>query len=332
MRRSFLRSKLKNGETMNFLKKLALLMEAGIPLSSVLDSTAQAGPFRSIAEKVKGGGSFSGALDQDIFPPAVIGIISVSEMNGALSSGLSRACQYLEKKETFRKKIAASLLYPAFILLLCCASIFILVSVLLPSFAQIFQSIGTTLPPLSRFILVSARYFPIAAVISAIAIYVAARYSLSDRGFNLPVVGGARKKLVLASFCGSMAESLSSGMNIIDSLSLSAGLVNSPLYKEKLLASKGLVSAGNGLSGSLRGTGLFNEIYLSLISAGEHSSSLGSVFSRLSVLYEEEIESDLKTFASLVEPASTLVTGLVVGVIVFAMFMPIVKLINVLGS
>ncbi len=332
MRKNFSRYKAGNGEIMQFLKKLSILTEAGTSISAALDAAARSEYFRAIAEKVKSGGSLSDALDKDVFPHAVTAMISVSEKSGDLSAGLSRACRYLEKKDVFRKKIAGALVYPAFVLALCCASLFILVSVLLPSFAAIFRSAGISLPPLSRFILDSGRFFPLAAVLLAFLVYFGIRYSMGDGGFRLPLIGKFRSKLVLASFYGSMAESLASGMSIMDSLSLSAGSMKSMLYKEKLAAAGRMVSEGNPLSESLYGTGSFDETDISLLSAGERSSSLDKVFSQLARLHEEDIESGLKTFSGLIEPASTLATGVVVGIIVFAMFMPIIKLISVLGG
>ena len=332
MRRNYLRYRKGNVATINFLKKLAILTEAGMPIADALDSAAVNDSFRSIAEKVRSGGSFSGALEADHFPPAVIGIVSVSETNGALSAGLGKACRYLEKKDAFRKKVLGALLYPGFVMMICCVSVLILVSVLLPSFAGIYRSLGATLPPLSGFILASAGFFPLIVLILAALSFFAVRFSLSDKGFILPVIGKFRRKLILASFCGSMAESLLSGMSVEDSLSLSAGVVSSVMFREKLAVSRQLLLEGNSLNASLNITGMFDDTALSLMSAGERSSSLGGVFSRLSDLYEEEIESGLKAFTSIIEPASTLVTGLVVGIIVFAMFMPIIKLINVLGS
>ncbi len=236
------------------------------------------------------------------------------------------------KERKLQKKIAGALVYPAFVLTLCFISLFILVSVLLPSFAGIFRSIGIELPLISRFILDSGRFLPLFMIIIATLAYFAFRYVMSDRGFRFPIIGRMRSKMIAASFFGSMGEALSSGMSIMDSLMLSAGLVNSPMYKEKLEECIKLVYDGNGLSDSLQTTGLFDDTDISLISAGQHSSSLDRVFGELAEMHSEEIENDMKTFTSLVEPVSTLATGLVVGLIVFAMFMPIIKLINALGS
>jgi len=332
MLKSYLKYNVRKSDVIHFLKKLSLLMTAGVSVSSALDMAASSDHFKVIAEKVKSGSSLTDALDANVFPPTVIGIISVSEKNGALSSGLARACIYLEKKETFKKKIIGSLIYPAFILTLCCASIFILVSILLPSFAGIYQSIGAKMPALSRIILDSGRYFPLIIVLVSVFIYLFVKHLTGDKGFRFPVIGKFRSKILLASLFNSMAESLSSGMNLMEALSLSTSLMSSKLFKDKLSSSIKAVSEGEPLSEALRMSGLFDDTALSLISAGERSSSLDKVFSQLSIMYEEEIESGLKTFTNLIEPASTLATGLVVGIIVFAMFMPIIKLISVLGG
>jgi len=332
MLKSFLKYNIRKSDVINFLKKLSLLITAGVPVSSALDLAANSDHFKVIAEKVKSGGSLSDALDPAIFPSAVIGMISVSEKNGTLAAGISRACGYMEKKATLRKKIIGSLIYPFFVLTLCCVSIFILVSILLPSFAGIYQSIGAKMPVLSRIILDSGKYLPLIIVLVIASAYFFIKYLMGDKGFGFPVIGKFRAKILSASFFNAMAESTLSGMNVIDALSLSASLMNSKLFKEKLSLSIKAVTEGEPLSASLHISGLFDDTSLSLISAGERSSSLDKVFSQLSIMYEEEIENSLKTFTNLIEPASTLATGVVVGIIVFAMFMPIIKLISVLGG
>jgi len=330
MPKFFLRSEHVNGGA--FLRRLSILLNAGLPLGRALDSTCGPSGLAGVSEKVKSGSPLSDALDPAFFPPSVIAIIRIGERNGDLASGLARACEYMQKKDSFRKKLVASLMYPAFVLVLCAAAMVILVSVLLPAFAGIFNSIGVPLPPISRFILDSSRFMPLFSALFVMALIFTARYLMSDRGLKLPMIGNFRKKVLLASFFHAMEGSLSSGMNIIDSLELSAGVMNSKMYTSGLLSVSKAVSEGHSLSGALEGSGLFNGTATSLVSAGEQASSLDKVFHQLSVLYEEEIDSNLKTFSSLVEPISTLATGLVVGIIVFAMFMPIIKLISVLGG
>jgi type IV pilus assembly protein PilC len=155
---------------------------------------------------------------------------------------------------------------------------------------------------------------------------------MGDKGLKFPVIGKFRRKLILSSFFQAMAQSLSSGMNVINSLDLSLKAVGSKDCRQILSAASVSVTEGTALSDAFKASGLFDETVLSLVSAGEQSSSLGNVFSQLADMYEEEIESGLKTFSSLVEPVSTLATGVVVGIIIFAMFMPIIKLISVLGG
>jgi len=319
-------------EATNFLKKLSLLTEAGLSISSALENASNRPYLNAIAEKVRSGATFSGSLDPKIFTPVAVNMISAGENSGNLSGGITKACQYLEKRDSFNKKLIGSLIYPAFVLSICGAAIFVLVSILLPSFTGIFNSLGAQLPPLSRFMLDIAGYMPLISVITIISIYYTFKYLLSDKGLNFPVIGRFRSKMLAASFFQAMSGSISSGMNIIESLQLSSSVVNSFSYKKKLDLAVSSIIEGHSLSNSLNSIGLFDETVISLISAGEKSSSLDKVFAQLSRLYEEEIENNMKTFSSLVEPISTLVTGLVVGVIVFAMFMPIIKLISVLGS
>jgi len=328
MQKLFLRS----SDPRAFLKELSLIVSAGIPLSKALDITKKHPDFISISDQVNTGRSFAEALDRKHFPSAVINIITVGEKSGNISGALARACQYMAKKDTMRSKLISALIYPAFILFLCIASLFILVSLLLPTFSGIFNGLGVKLPFLSSVILASSGFMPAIAVIFSLIIYYLIRYIASDRGFNFPVAGRFRQKLVAASFLRSMSGSLSAGLNIIDSMQLSKSVLGSKLFEDRLSAALNMVIEGSTLSFSLGSTDLFSDTDISLISAGEQASSLDRVFDQLAQYYEEEIENNVKIFSSLVEPISTLATGVVVGVIVFAMFMPIIKLISVLGS
>lgn len=312
-----------------YLKQLSILLNAGIPLAKAIDSV---NAESAVSESIRSGSSFSDALDTSVFPPSAVAMIRVGERSGNLAEGIARACEHMEKSNSFRKKLIGSLIYPAFVLALCFAALVVLTSVLLPSFAGIFSSIGATLPPLSRFIMDIAGYLPFITASLAVSLVVLARYLMSDAGFKFPLIGKFRSKLLLVSCFRAMAESLASGMNIIDSLELASSVLGSKLYRDKLLSASVSVMEGDSLSNAFKKCGIFDGTVISLVSAGEQASSLDKVFGQIARLYEEEIENSLKTFSSLVEPAATLATGLVVGIIVFAMFLPIIKLISILGG
>ena len=313
----------------SFLKQISILLNAGIPLGKALDCDTA---FSDVAEKIRSGSSFCDALAASGLQGNIIATISVGERNGDLAGGVARACAQMERNESFRKKLVGSLIYPAFVLLLCVGAMIILTSVLLPSFTGIFNSLGASLPPLSRMIMEISGQWPLITVLAAVLFAAGIRYVMSDRGLKFPVIGNFRRKLIFAAFFRAMAESLGSGMNIIESLDLASSVVNSKIYKEKLISVSASVTEGQKLSAAFDSVGIFNKTVLSLVSAGEQASSLDKVFEQLARLYEEEIENNLKTFSSLVEPAATLATGLVVGIIVFAMFLPIIKLIGILGG
>ncbi len=328
----FFISRISSRKSFNFLKRLSIFLDAGLPLSTSIDASSIRKEQIAVSDKVKTGSPLSLSISGLGFPTAVIGMIAAGEKNGTLSSSVSAACRYLEKRDSFRKKIVGSLIYPSFVLVLCGVSIIILMSLLLPTFTSIFDGLGVSLPLVTRLMIRTAgysRYIGIAVLITA---YFSFKHVTGDGGLNLPVIGAFRKKMMAASFFSSMAGSLSAGMSVIDSLKLSADLIESREMRSRLAAAVKAVSDGGTLSGSLSSTSIFDETALSLVSAGEASSSLERVFSQLSFLYEEEIEGALKTMSGMIEPISTLACGVVVGIIVFAMFMPIIKLVSVLGG
>lgn len=312
-----------------FLKQLSILLNAGIPLAKALYMSNA--PVE-VSDMIRSGRSFTDSLDTSVFPASVIAIISVGESSGNIAESINKACDHMEKRDSFRKKLVGSLIYPAFVLSLCIAAIFILTSLLLPSFAGIFAGLGVSLPPLSRFMMSAAGYLPILCLFMTISAVLFGKFLMSDRGLTLPLIGSFRQKLTITTFFATMAESLSSGMNIVDSLELASKVSASKYFKVKYSAIALSVTEGDSLAGAFKASGLFDEMVLLLVSAGEQASSLDKVFGQLTGIYEEDIENNIKTASSLVEPIATLAAGLVVGVIVFAMFLPIIKLIGILGG
>ncbi len=315
-----------------FLKKLSLLVNSGLPLSKALDLACGPADPCGISGQVKSGVSLGSALMAAGFPPMAAGIVSVAEKSGNLPSGLAKAAEYLDKQSSFRRKMIGALAYPAFVIGLSAVSVLAFSIFLLPLFSSIYVGLGMRLPLLSRLLLKSVKFLPLAVAAAVISSYFMGKYLLSDRGIGFPVIGAFRKRVALAGFYSSMSQSLSAGLNIVESHEISADSVASGLIRAKLREALRSVSEGDPLNRSLERTGLFDATAISLIEAGESSSSLGNVFAQLAGAAEEEIEVSVKTVSSLVEPVSTLAVGLVVAIIVLGMFMPIIKLVEAFGG
>lgn len=313
------------------LKSLSLLLDAGIPLSKAVERVGQKGSI-DFKEKILAGGAFADALDPATLPSNVIAAIRAGEKGGRLAESVSRACRSIEMSSSFRKKLAGSLAYPAFVMAVCGVSLIVAGSVMIPSFSGMLSSMGVALPMLSRFLLSVFRFMPLILLSFAVLAAASVKLILSDIGLNFPVIGRLRLKGYSSAFFRSMSEMLNAGSGMAASLEVSVAAVGSRKLREALYASKERVLEGASLTEALEKTGIFDTTSLYLIGAGESSSSLEKVFDQLASKNEEEIENDLKTLSSLIEPVSTLAVGLVVAIIVLGMFMPVIKLVGAFGG
>lgn len=312
------------------LKRLSLLLEAGIPLSRALESIG--GGDVVFREKIMSGGAFADSIDPSTLSPRVLALIRAGEKTGDLAGAVSRACASIERSASFSKKMVASLAYPAFVMAAALASIAIAGSIMLPSFSGILGGMGVQLPPLSRFLLFVFRNMPLLLVVAAFLAGGLIRFIFSDPGLRLPLIGKLRLKIFLSSFYRSMSEMLHAGSGMIESLEVSSASVSSRRLREIILRARDKVAEGSSLAASLASSGSMEDTDIYLISAGESSSSLDRVFDQLADRSEEEIENGLKFMTGLIEPMSTLAVGFVVAIIVLGMFMPIIKLIGAFGG
>jgi type II secretory pathway component PulF len=307
---------------------LSILLNSGIQLSKALDIIKD----EQITAKVNNGLGLSAALEGSQFPALALSIVRVGERTGNLAESLALALKYVENKDQLKKRVISSLIYPAFILILCFAALLMMTMILVPALTSVFNSMNVQLPLISRALIWITSHLPIIILIVSICSYALFKYSASDKGLDMPVIGGFRRKLIYASLFKTLSTSLSAGLNIIESIEIAASTSASDLIKSKLSAIKKDVLEGSSLSESMKKSGLFEEHQISMMSAGEQASSVDKISEQIAGSIEESINNDIKIGLSLVEPLFTLITGVVVGIIVFGMFMPIMKLMTVLGG
>ncbi|MFC1767889.1 type II secretion system F family protein [Candidatus Margulisiibacteriota bacterium] len=321
------------------------MLDSGVNLFDALKLSCGNWSFcEDILNSIAQGNSLSESLSKLPFVvnDTVIDFVRVSEQRGDLSGGLKRASFFLENKDRFRKKLIGALSYPAFIVMVSFVALFILISVLLPSFSTIYADAGIELPLISmaairfgEFIFNNLHFIFIFFLCSALALF---RYSRTDKGrlfvdhvlFRLPLIGKIRREMILSRFFDNFCQAVKAGISVTDALFMSGSVLGSPIYKESIMESVSMVRSGAKLSHSLNSR-LFPSLALSLIAVGESSAKLDMVFGELKSYFEEIAESKVKLFSGLIEPISTLVVGAVVGIIVFAMFMPMIKLMSTMS-
>jgi len=331
-------------ELASAMRQMAFLVGAGLPvveaLSAVVDQTGPTKMGRimgQVKDEVVGGRSLAQALAgfPQVFPPITVNMVRAGEAAGALEVVLDRLAELLESRVKLLNRVRAALAYPVFIVLVGGVVLAFLFSYVVPTVTGIFTETGQLLPLPTRILIAlsgaAKAYGWLAGLIlvGLILGYLALRRTKAGRRWvdgiklKVPLFGRLNQRVVLARFTKTMATLLGSGVNVVDSLGITARVTGNLVYQESLEEARKRIEQGGRLARELSDSPLFPPLVAHLVAAGERSAQLDKVFDRLAKGFEEEVETGLSGLLSLMEPALILAMGVVVGFIVISILLPI---------
>jgi type IV pilus assembly protein PilC len=326
-----------------FNQQFLTLIRAGLPIVQALDLLSKRQRnlyFRRVLEEVrdrtKGGDLLSEAFDkQRVFPKIYSTTLMAGERSGNLDEVLSRYVGFQRLALTFRKKLIASLIYPALLVVGVIGLLTMLVTYVVPRFAELFKDLNQKLPAITEFTismsLAARRYLP-AMVLAAIAFYAALSYwSKMPKGaafldrvkLGLPVLGSIWQRYQVAIFSRMMSTLLSGGLPLVTALETAGQSMSSQLIVNGVNQATQMVREGKSLAQSLEATGVFPALAVEMVEVGEATGALPAMLTSVAEFYEEDVQSALTAAMSLIEPVILLGMGLVVGFVLLSLYMPI---------
>ena len=335
-----------------FNQQFLTLIRAGLPILSALDLLARRqkqehfrAQLEDVAGRVRNGESLSGAFEaQGSYPPVYTTTLLAGERSGNLEEVLQRYLDFQRVSLTFRKKLMASLIYPAVLIVMVVLLFIFLITFVVPRFAELYDQLGTKLPAMTTFLLALGRdaqhygLYVLAAL--AIAGFLFSRWIKTDSGaaavdrvrIGLPVFGGVWLKYQVGLFSRTLSTLLKGGLPLVPSLETAARSIGSRQVSNAVLASVETVREGKGLSTSLERTKVFPELATEMIEVGESTGALPQMLNSVAEFFEEDVETNLTAAMSLIEPAILVVMGIVVITILIALYMPIFNLSGAAGG
>ncbi len=340
------RKKVKLETFLIFNQQFLTLIRAGVPILGSLELLArrQKSPaFRAqledVVQRVKTGESISGAFEaQGGFPIVYTTTLLAGERSGNLEEVLQRFLDFQRVSLTFTKKLKASLIYPALLVVMVIALFIFLITFVVPRFAQLYDQIGTHLPALTTFLLdlgKSAQHYGLyiggAVLVVGLLLY---RWVKTDAGANaidrvrigMPLVGPVWLKYQVGLFSRTLATLLTGGLPLVPSLETAARSIDSRQIGSAVFRSVETVREGKGLSESLLATRIFPELAIEMIEVGESTGALPGMLNSVAEFFEEDVQTNLTAAMSLIEPAILIVMGFVVVTILIALYLPIFNL------
>ncbi|MGH8496714.1 MAG: type II secretion system F family protein [Gammaproteobacteria bacterium] len=334
-------------DRMFLIEQLALLLETGSTLHGGLVTLRKECPHPGLArvldaliEDLAEGRSFSAALARhpEVFSRTYVNLIAASENGGFMPEVLGQLLRMEERREKLRGTVFGALAYPAFLTVFSIAVVIFVLVVVFPRFGPMFASIQDELPASTK-ILMSCSDFLRGYWMHCLAVLAAGSVALrqwlaSDAGGELidqlglraPLVGAVFVKLYLVQSLRAMSLSLANGVSAIDALTACQEIVGNRVFRRFLAGVRRNVEEGGSLAVGFSKGSFIPPIVRQLIATGDESGNLAKVMGRVADYYERELEKQLALLSRLAEPVMLLIMGVLVGLIVSSLILPIFKL------
>ncbi|HXH62065.1 MAG TPA: type II secretion system F family protein [Fimbriimonadaceae bacterium] len=339
-----------------FCRQFSTMVDAGVSLVRCLDVLGRQTQdpklkkiLMDLGERVEGGESLSRAMQRHprTFSNLFIGLIRAGEVGGVLEESLQRLSMFLEGDVALRRKVKAALTYPILVLVAATIIVGFLVTYIVPEFASLFKDIGlkdSDMPAMTKF-LINLSYslrnnylviiLSVAAIIVAWKLFVGTRFGrrVADRiKLYIPVFGKLHHKVCMARFSRTMGTLLTSGVPILQAMETVAGTVGNTIMADAVLDARARIREGDRIGDPLESSKMFPPMVVHMIGVGEESGSLDFMLQKIADFYEAEVEATLQSLTAALEPILIVMLGFVVGFIVIAMFMPLIKVVQQLSS
>jgi type IV pilus assembly protein PilC len=345
------RSKIATREFLVFNQELATLLKAGMPLVQSLDLLRRrvANPlFRSVIDDVHGrvraGSSLSEGFEAhgSLFPGVYTASLLAGEKSGNLEQVIRRYVSYVKVVETVRRKTISALIYPTVLLALSLIVVSILVLRVVPQFSGYYEQFGKELPLSTRAIVAFSKFATsyigviiVGIVVAGVAIWLWLKRPGQRERFDrwvlrLPALGGVARKFATSQASRTLATLLGGGIPLVNAIDVAAKSIKNQYIARELHVAGQQVREGRALAAAMTDSGAFPDVALKMVEVGEQTGALQEMLNSLSDFFDEEIETNLDRFITLVEPILLIIMGVVIAGLLLALYMPLFNLSNVI--
>ncbi len=338
-----------------FTRQLATLVDAGLPLLRglrVLERQEKNPTLRRIigdlAVSVEGGSTFSEGLAQHpkVFNRLFINMVKAGELGGVLEVVLNRLAEFMEKAQKIKGKVVAAMFYPSAVITVAITILIILMVFVIPKFEAIFKDMleGKPLPAFTQYVLAISRavagHFLVTGgcIVGAFILFrLFLKTKFGRRPFdrlklNFPILGPVVNKVAISRFARTLGTLVSSGVPILQALTIVRETSGNVIIGEAVGAVHESVKEGETITAPLEASGAFPPMVISMVDVGEQTGALPEMLLKIADTYDDEVDNAVAAMTSLLEPIMIVFLAVVVGSIVIALFLPLITLIDQLGS
>ncbi|HSC78351.1 MAG TPA: type II secretion system F family protein [Candidatus Acidoferrales bacterium] len=336
-----------------FTRQLSTMIDAGLPLVQSLEILASQQDNKTfqktltgVRSAVESGSTLANALRQfpKVFDDLYTNMVEAGEAGGILDNVLQRLAVYIEKNVKLKAAVKSAMIYPTAVIAIMMLIVFALMKWVVPVFTKLFLDLGVPLPLPTRIVMnisfvVQSFWWlmglGLIGAIFAVRAYYATpggRYLIDSMLLRIPLIGILLRKVATARFCRTLGTLLSSGVPILDGLTITARTSGNAVIERALMAVRKAVEEGRTLVEPLKNSGVFPSMVSQMIGVGEQTGALDAMLSKIADFYEEEVDTAVKDLLTIMEPIILVMIGVIVGGIVISLYLPLFDLIGKLGS
>jgi type IV pilus assembly protein PilC len=347
------RQRVKRQEFLVFNQELATLLKAGMPLVQSLDILRQRvmnPTFKtvldSVHDRVRSGMSLSDAFGEhgSLFPAVYSASLLAGERSGNLDSVIRRYVAYDKVIAAVKRRTVSALIYPGILVTMMVLLIGIIVLKVVPAFSEFYANFERQLPlstrivvALSNAVVSNLAFIALAAVGAAVAVAAwsrqpGARHRLDKWVLEIPWVGETTLKFFTSQMARMLATLLGGGIPLVNALEICVRSLSNRHLSRELDRVRVRVQEGQGFAGALRERAVFPDVAVKMVEVGESTGALQEMLNSLAEFYDEEIETEVGRFITLVEPVLLVLMGIIIAIVVLALYMPLFELTSVVGG
>ena len=351
--------RIKPKSLMIFTRQLATLIDSGLPLLRSLTVLEKQEPnpvlkatVSSLAENVQGGSTFSESLAQHpkIFNKLYVNMVKAGELGGVLEIVLNRLAEYQEKAQKLKNKIVSAMVYPVIVMFIAVAILVFLMIFIVPKFKEMFTNTDSELPLISKIVFGMSEFFlarPLfvpnvvfAFIAFGIGVFLfnlwgrtaGGRKIIDNMKLKMPILGDIQRKSAVSRFSRTLGTLVTSGVPILQALNITRDTAGNVVISQAIEKVHEAVKEGETIVTPLQASGVFPNMVISMVDVGEETGQLPEMLLKVADVYDDEVDNAVTALTSILEPIMIVILALIVGAVVFALFLPLIKMISTMGN
>lgn len=346
---NFLTPKVSLEDLVIFSRQMYSLTRAGIPLlravnglADTTNSKRMSVALKDVVDQLERGRTLSSALHghPKIFDQLFVSVVHVGENTGKLDAAFVQLSDYLIREQETRKQIKSATRYPLFVIIALVIALVVMNIMVIPIFADMFEKFDAELPLMTRFLLGMSDFFinkwPIMLISIVVIVYGSIRYLKTTKGrykwdrlkVRLPIIGSILERTLLGRFARSFSMMLISGVPLTNALNLVADAVSNSFMAERIITMRRSIEKGESLTRVANASQLFTPLVMQMISVGEETGRVDELLAEVADYYEREVDYDLKSLTSKIEPVLICIVAVMVLVLALGIFTPMWELMG----